>query len=239
MFGRLNILLIILTASLFYQGCSYSQDTDDTYWKPRRLQLVETLKREGISDAKVLDAIAKVPRHLFVPERYRENSYANRPLPIGHSQTISQPYIVAYMSQELHLTPQDNVLEIGTGSGYHAAVMSSLCRFVYTIEIVEELGLTAKDRLDSLGYENVEVRIGDGYQGWVEHAPFDAVILTAAPPQIPQPLLDQLKIGGRLIAPVGINWQELVLVTRTEDGYMRQQLIPVRFVPMTGEAQDR
>ncbi len=202
------------------------------------MQLVEKLELEGISDVATLGAIGKVPRHKFVPKSYRSHSYENRPLPIGHSQTISQPFIVAYMVQALKLSKKDRVLEIGTGSGYHAAVMSEVCEHVYSIEIIPKLGEGAQEILSELGYKNIDVKIGDGYIGWKEHAPFDAVILTAAPPKIPQPLLNQLAVGGRLIAPVGVNWQELVLITKTETGFSRKRLIPVRFVPMTGEAQN-
>lgn len=208
-------------------------------WTKQRDQLVKQLELEGISDVRTLEAIGKVPRHKFVPESLRDHSYEDRPLPIGHAQTISQPFIVAYMVQELKLSADDRVLEIGTGSGYHAAVISELCRQVYSIEIIPELGESARELLAELNYSNVEVRIGDGYVGWEEHAPFDAVILTAAPPEIPQPLLNQLRIGGRLIAPVGVDWQELVLMVRTENGFDRKKLLPVRFVPMTGEAQKK
>jgi len=206
----------------------------------RRSDLVAQLRLEGITDPKVLNAIQTVPRHLFVPPNRREFAYENRPLPIGLEQTISQPYIVAYMTEALRLQPSDRVLEIGTGSGYHAAVMAELCDYVYTIEILPELANSAKSLLDSLGYANITVRSCDGYIGWQEQAPFSAIILTAAPPErIPQPLLDQLAIGGRLIAPVGEESQDLVLVRRTNDGYTSELLIPVRFVPMTGQAQDR
>ena len=178
----------------------------------------------------------KAPRHEFVPPAWRNLSYLDRPLPIGSGQTVSQPYIVAYMSQALALKPTDRLLEIGTGSGYHAAVLSLLAGQVYTIEIIADLGIQARQKLETLGYKNIELRIGDGYQGWLEKAPFDAIILTAAPAKIPQPLLDQLGLGGRLIAPVGEDFQELVLVERDSSGYRTKFLIPVRFVPMTGRA---
>ena len=226
----------MLLATAAFSGSSMISDQD---WEAQRQGLVSELSRQGITDKNVLEAINQVPRHQFVPEKWRRLSYINNPLPIGNDQTISQPFIVAYMCQELKLTKTDNVLEIGTGSGYHAAVMSHLCSYVYSIEIIPELGNSARQKLDSLGYENIEVLVGDGYQGWPEHAPFDAIILTAAPPQVPQPLLDQMKIGGRLIAPVGVNYQELVLIERTKRGYRRTTLIPVRFVPMTGEAEEK
>ncbi len=236
MTGRLVIITALLAAAVVAGSCGGAPQ-NQAGWERQRRDLVALLKRDGITDRQVLDAIGQVPRHEFVPKGWRDMSYLNRPLSIGQGQTISQPYIVAYMCQELRLTPEDKVLEIGTGSGYHAAVMSLLAKSIYTIEIIPELGESARARLARLGYENIEVRIGDGYLGLPEESPFDAVILTAAPPEIPQPLLEQLKVGGRLIAPVGVHWQELVLVERTEEGYVRTKLIPVAFVPMTGEAQ--
>ncbi len=215
------------------------RQADEASWTVQRERLVTNLAEKGITDERVLTAMKAVPRHEFVPMSQRAASYVDHPLPIGHGQTISQPYIVAYMCQALKLTGGEKVLEIGTGSGYHAAVLSLLAKEVYTIEIIPELGRSAEKLLDELGYENIEVRIGDGYQGWPEFAPFDAVILTAAPPQIPQPLLDQLSIGGRLLAPVGVGWQKLVLVERTREGLKETELLPVVFVPMTGAAQQK
>ena len=179
----------------------------------------------------------RVPRHRFVPEAYRSEAYADYPLRIGHDQTISQPYIVGLMTQMAQVRTGQRVLEIGTGSGYQAAVLAELGAEVYSIEIVRALGESARALLGDLGYRTVHVRIGDGYQGWPEHAPFDAIVLTAAPPAIPQPLLAQLTVGGRLVAPVGRDYQELVIITRTLDGYEQSAGIPVRFVPMTGRAQ--
>jgi protein-L-isoaspartate(D-aspartate) O-methyltransferase len=197
----------------------------------------EQLEARGIRDARVLAQMRAVPRHELVPESERDHAYEDRPLPIGHGQTISQPYVVAAMTEALELSPDDRVLEIGTGSGYQAAVLSGLCREVYTIEIVEPLAERARADLARLGYANVHVRAGDGYGGWPEQAPFDAIVITAAPKQVPQPLLDQLAVGGRLVAPVGDVFQELIRITRTEHGFEREALFPVRFVPMTGEAQ--
>ncbi|MCL5005183.1 MAG: protein-L-isoaspartate(D-aspartate) O-methyltransferase [Acidobacteria bacterium] len=197
----------------------------------------EQIERRGVRDRRVLDALRAVPRHLFVPEEMQQYAYHDTPLPIGYGQTISQPYIVGFMSEALKLRPQDRVLEIGTGSGYQAAVLSLLVREVYTIEIVEPLGKSALERLHLLGYTNVKVRIGDGYQGWPEAAPFDAIIVTAAPGHIPQPLLDQLAPGGRLVIPVGKHVQTLVRVCRTSKGFHRERLLPVRFVPMIGEVE--
>jgi protein-L-isoaspartate(D-aspartate) O-methyltransferase len=187
----------------------------------------------------VLDALRAVPRHEFVPADQRALAYVDRALPIGHDQTISQPYVVAFMTQALAVEPGEKVLEIGTGSGYQAAVLAALGAEVFSIEIVEPLGRAAAVRLERLGYD-VAVRIGDGYRGWPEQAPFDAIILTAAPPEVPSPLLDQLKPGGRMVLPEGEGFQQLVLVTKDADGsVMRRSLLDVRFVPMTGEARRR
>jgi len=205
-----------------------------------RLRMVKTqIEVRGVRDEKLLEAMRKVPRHLFVPEKYRKYSYDDRPLPIGEEQTISQPYIVAYMTESLGLKGNEKVLEIGTGSGYQAAVLQGLVSEVFTVEIIEMLGLRAELLFRELKYDNIHVKIGDGYKGWPEEAPFDAVIVTAAPDHIPQPLIDQLKIGGRLIIPVGDYMQELVLVTKTKKGVDKKQLLPVMFVPMTGKAQEK
>lgn len=196
------------------------------------------LKRRGIKDPDVLQAMREVDRELFIPQEMRDEAYNDGPLPIGKGQTISQPYIVAYMAQELKLKPDDIVLEIGTGCGYNAAVMSKLVKHVYSIEVIEWLAEYAKENLDAAGIENISTRWGDGYKGWPEEAPFDAIVLTAAPPAIPGPLKQQLKIGGRLLAPVGVNRQSLNLLKRTgQKTFIGKELILVSFVPMTGEAQ--
>jgi len=204
-----------------------------------RLRMVaEQIEHRGISDPAVLGALSRVPRHLFVPAGVRPESYADSPLPIGYAQTISQPYIVALMSSLLGVKSGDRVLEIGTGSGYQAAVLAELGTQVWTIEIVAPLGERAEHTLKDLGYESVHVRIGDGYQGWPDQAPFDAIIVTAAPPQVPQPLLDQLKPGGRIVVPVGGVYQDLRVLTKHADGgFDERTVLPVLFVPMTGEAQ--
>jgi protein-L-isoaspartate(D-aspartate) O-methyltransferase len=202
----------------------------------RRRMVAEQIEARGIRSRAVLEAMASVPRHLFVPEEARHLAYEDGPLPIGHQQTISQPYIVALMTEALGLAAGDRVLEVGTGSGYQAAVLAMLARDVYTIEIVEPLGREAAARLRALGYRNAHVRIGDGYQGWSEHAPYDAIIVTAAPEIVPEPLLAQLKLGGRLVIPVGREAQELWLLRRTQGGIERRMLTAVRFVPMTGKA---
>jgi protein-L-isoaspartate(D-aspartate) O-methyltransferase len=205
-----------------------------------RMQMVdEQLLARDITDPRVVDAMRRVPRDRFVPADQRPWAYEDRPLPIGYRQTISQPYIVAYMTQALRLTSNDKVLEIGTGSGYQAAVLAELVAAVYSIEIVQELATRAEETLTELGYTNVHVRAGDGYAGWPEEAPFDAIIVTAAPDHIPQPLVDQLGLGGRLIIPVGQNRQALTILTRTADGIERESDLPVMFVPMTGEAEQR
>ncbi len=205
-----------------------------------RREMVETqLSPRGVDDERVLSAMQDVPRHKFVPERYRALAYADHPLPIGEGQTISQPLIVALMSQLARVEPDDKILEIGTGSGYHAAVLANLGAEVYTIEIVETLGRGARLTLASLGYENVHVKIGDGYEGWPEHAPFEAIVITAAPPTIPEPLLEQLAVGGRMVLPVGEHDQELKVISRTESGLQSERHGAVRFVPMTGKAQEQ
>lgn len=191
----------------------------------------------GVKDVSVIAVMRRVPRHRFVLDAYAGEAYEDRPLPIGYGQTISQPYIVAFMTEALKLQGAEKVLEIGTGSGYQAAVLAEIVSKIFTIEIVEPLAARAMETLRELGYANVRVRTGDGYRGWPEEAPFDAIILTAAPDHVPQPLLDQLAVGGHLILPVGKFFQELVLILRTEEGYERTKLFPVAFVPMTGEAE--
>jgi protein-L-isoaspartate(D-aspartate) O-methyltransferase len=206
-----------------------------------RLQMVSRqIERRGVKDARVLGAMRKVPRHRFIPESQAAYAYEDRPLPIGLQQTISQPYIVALMSELAGVKPGDKVLEVGTGSGYQAAVLAEMGVKVFSIEIVEPLAKQARATLAELGYgKRVTVRHGDGYAGWPEHAPFDAIIVTAAPPKIPKPLKEQLKVGGRLVIPVGKHYQSLLRVTRTKEGFREESVIPVRFVPMTGKAQER
>jgi protein-L-isoaspartate(D-aspartate) O-methyltransferase len=205
----------------------------------RARMVASQIEARGVKDGRVLQAMGTVERHRFVPPALHAEAYADRPLPIGLDQTISQPYIVALMTELAAVRPGARVLEVGTGSGYQAAVLSLLAAEVYSIEIVVPLADEARARLAGLGYANVTVRAGDGYRGWPERAPFDAILVTAAPPAIPQPLLDQLAPGGRLVAPVGPDGgaQELVVVERGAAGFTRRTIIPVRFVPMTGEAQ--
>jgi protein-L-isoaspartate(D-aspartate) O-methyltransferase len=198
--------------------------------------MVETqIRARDVRDPAVLKAMARVPRHLFVPADVQSHAYDDRPLPIGEGQTISQPYIVAYMTEALQVTPEHRVLEIGTGSGYQAAVLAELARQVYSIEIVPRLATRARQTLAQAGYENVEVRAGNGYLGWPERAPFDRVIVTAAPPEIPETLVQQLAVGGIMVVPVGTSYQEIVIITKTKEGVTQKRTIPVRFVPMVSQ----
>jgi protein-L-isoaspartate(D-aspartate) O-methyltransferase len=213
---------------------------EDRFAAERRRMVLEQLSSAAyhISDSRVLAAMDKVPRHRFVPEELRHRSYEDTPLPIGYGQTISQPFIVAFMTGQLNPRPTDRVLEIGTGSGYQAAVLAELVQEVCTIEIVETLAQRAKADLQQLGYANIQVRAGDGYQGWPEAAPFDAVIVTCAPEQVPQPLVDQLRDGGRMIIPVVPEWDQTLVLLRKAGGRLEEQaVLPVRFVPMTGQAR--
>ena len=196
------------------------------------------IEARGVRDARVQAAMREVPRHELVPEEQRPYAYRDRPLPIGWNQTISQPYIVAAMTEALELDGDETVLEVGTGSGYQAAVLSKLARRVFSIEIVEPLAARARADLARLGYSNVTVRSGDGYGGWPEHAPFDAIIVTAAPDHVPEPLVEQLAVGGRMVLPVGRVIQDLVRITRTPEGIEREHLFGVRFVPRTGRAEE-
>ena len=205
----------------------------------RDRMVARQISARGVRDPRVLDAMRAVPRHRFVPEALQAAAYDDTPLPIGLDQTISQPYIVAYMTEALQLPARARVLEIGTGSGYQAAVLAEIAHEVYSIEIVPELGARAARLLGDLGYEHVHTRVGDGYRGWPEAAPFDAIIVTAAPDHVPPALVEQLAIGGRLVIPVGRFAQEMRIVTKTSDGASSETTIPVRFVPMTGEAQRR
>ncbi len=213
-------------------------DKEEEALKQQRLRMVATqIERRGIKNERVLDTMRKVPRHLFVPLGERRSSYADGPLPIGHGQTISQPYIVAFMTELLDPKPDHKVLEVGTGSGYQAAVLAELVSKVYTIEIIEALGKPAKERLKKLGYENIEVKVADGYHGWEEHAPFDSIIVTCAASHVPPPLIKQLKTGGKMCIPVGTVFgpQHLVIVTKQKDGTVKgKSVLPVRFVPLVG-----
>jgi protein-L-isoaspartate(D-aspartate) O-methyltransferase len=209
------------------------RSSGDSFAPLRAEMVANQIQRRGVADPRVLLAMRTVPRHRFVPTTLQHLAYTDRPLPIGHGQTISQPYIVAYMSEALEVDRTHQVLEIGTGSGYQAAVLARLARVVYTIEIVPELAKRAAATLEELGYANVHVRQGDGYAGWRERAPFDRIMVTAAPEQIPQPLIDQLRAGGRMVIPVGSAEQWLTVVEKTPAGVIQRRTIPVRFVPFT------
>lgn len=211
-----------------------SQRSEEEFAAQRR-KLVEVLKSQGLKSKSVLDALLKVPRHEFVPASHRNLAYENRALPIAHEQTISQPYIVGYMTEAADIAPADRVLEIGTGSGYQAAVLAELAKEVYSIEIVPPLADSARRLLSELGYKNVQVKTGNGYLGWPERAPFDAIIVTAAPDEVPQALVDQLAMGGTMVVPVGSEFQQMMIITRGESGVVERRTIPVAFVPMVGK----
>jgi len=230
---KLTVLIIVFTIGFF------SSLSGQNKFEIKRKEMVKKqIQARGIADKNTLKALEVVPRHLFVPEEYQDQAYDDGPLPIGYGQTISQPYIVAYMTELLNVGPDDVVLEIGTGSGYQAAILSRIVKKVYTVEIVEELGLAAKERLKALNYDNVEVKIGDGYYGWEEHAPYSGIIVTAASEYIPPPLIKQLKDKGRMIIPVGspFSVQNLMLVEKSGDKIRTKSLIPVRFVPLTRQS---
>jgi protein-L-isoaspartate(D-aspartate) O-methyltransferase len=229
-----------VVAMLAALGClaAGEQPADDRAADRERM-VREQLRDRGITDQRVLDAMRSVPRHRFVPEPQRPLAYNDYPLPIGYGQTISQPYIVAFMSQALEVTPEHTVLEIGTGSGYQAAILGRLARTVYTIEIVAPLAERAAATLKELGFGNVHVRAGNGYLGWPEHAPFDRIMVTAAPEEVPPELVKQLKEGGRMAIPVGVDSQELRILRRTASGLETLDTLPVRFVPMTGKPKPR
>jgi len=239
------LLLCYLLMSLTLSGPALAGEEDQyTQQRMELMRIIEQDVRETsvyldrqTLDPRVMKALAGIPRHQFVPDAQRRYAYRNRPLPIGHGQTISQPYIVAIMTDLLKLSPEDRVLEVGTGSGYQAAVLAELAKQVYSIEIIEPLGKRAGDLLNRLGYGNIESRIGDGYYGWEAHAPFDAIIVTAAADHIPPPLIAQLKPGGRMMIPVGSRFmtQQLVIVEKDNNNNVTTRLIlPVRFVPLTG-----
>lgn len=231
-----TILILPLVLTECTNGKRVSDSNPKGDFIAMREKMVETqIKARGVKDPRVLSALLKVERHRFVPEKYMDSAYFDQPLPIGEGQTISQPYIVALMTELLELRGNEKVLEIGTGSGYQAAVLAELVKEVYTIEIIESLASTATKRLSGLGYRNVKVKTGDGYLGWPEAAPFDGIIVTAAPDHIPKPLIEQLKEGGRMVVPVGTYTQELRKIVKKSGKMVTIDVIPVLFVPMTGE----
>jgi protein-L-isoaspartate(D-aspartate) O-methyltransferase len=230
----------LILAVLAESGCGQKATPVVDPASERQRMVQEQLMPRGVHDERVLAAMSKVPREEFVPQDSRGGSYTDQPLPIGYDQTISQPYVVAFMTEQLRLQPQDRVLEVGTGSGYQAAILAELVGEVYSIEIIEPLAKSAEATLQRLGYKNVHVKMGDGYKGWPEHAPFDAITVTCAPDHVPQPLIDQLKEGGRMIIPVGgLGDQELYLLEKKNGELQRRAVLPVRFVPMAGEANER
>jgi protein-L-isoaspartate(D-aspartate) O-methyltransferase len=233
-------LRFLIVAALGIASCHRTHAPVADFAAQRQRMVMEQLMPRGIHEEHVLAAMAKVPREEFVPEDSRAASYTDQPLPIGYGQTISQPFIVAFMTEQLRLAPSDRVLEIGTGSGYQAAILAELVAEVYSIEIIEPLAKTAEVTLQRLGYKNVHVKAGDGYRGWPEHAPFDAVTVTCAPDHVPQPLVDQLKEGGRMIIPVGgFGDQQLYLLEKKNGQLEQRAVLPVGFVPMTGEAEKK
>jgi protein-L-isoaspartate(D-aspartate) O-methyltransferase len=242
--GRRFSRVAALATALCGVGCSVNSGdapapapAADESADARERMVREQIQARGVRDPRVLEAMRRVPRHELVPEDQRELAYEDRPLPIGRGQTISQPFVVAAMTEALALRGSERVLEIGTGSGYQAAVLALLCQQVYSIELEPELAKRARADLARIGAANVEVRQGDGFRGWPEHAPFDAIIVTAAPDQVPPPLIEQLAVGGRLVIPVGDAQQHLLLLRKTPQGIEREELFGVRFVPMRGEAE--
>ena len=223
--------LLSLMAALVTESSAQT----DPYLQRRLQRVEEQIERRGVTRPSVVDAMKRVPRHMFMPEALREEAYDDGPQPIGDGQTISQPYIVALMTELLELSGDEKVLEIGTGSGYQAAVLAQIAEDVYTIEIRARLGERARRTLEALGYENIHYRIGDGYAGWPQEAPFDAIIVTAAPPEVPGSLVEQLKVGARMVVPVGRYFQDLQVITRTEEGFETEYAGGVRFVPMIKE----
>jgi protein-L-isoaspartate(D-aspartate) O-methyltransferase len=246
-----SFILLVMAVAASMQGCSshmlpsrseepqkvVSENREEQFLRMRERMVTEQLQARDVKDARVLAAMRKVARHVFVPDALADSAYDDNPLSLMLGQTISQPYIVGYMTQALELRGSERVLEIGTGSGYQAAVLAELVAEVYSIEILPELAAKAQSTLDALGYKNIRLRCSDGYMGWPEAAPFDRIIVTAAPDHVPQPLIDQLKPGGKMIIPLGSMDQDLVLIEKSQQGISRRSTIPVRFVPMTGQAQ--
>ncbi len=228
---------VAILAAAFVLASAACHDAADQMQKKRSEMVDGQIAARGIRDPRVLEAMRTVPRHLFVPATEAAFAYDDRPLPIGSGQTISQPYVVAFMAEQLRLTGKEKVLEIGTGSGYSTAILAALAAKVFSIEIRPELAREAKERLERLGVGNVELRAADGYRGWPEEAPFDAILVTAAPEKIPPPLLEQLAPSGRMVIPVGAFYQELKVIKRQGGGYTEKSVLPVRFVPFVGEAE--
>lgn len=244
--SKIFIALFFCFSLLCFAGCRREKVRDNVWdqrssaseddFRAELLRMVEEqIRARGIKSEAVLAAMSKVPRHRFIPASLIRAAYLDRPLPIGHGQTISQPFIVAYMTEAADISAGEKALEIGTGSGYQAAILGELAKEVHTIEIIPELAEGASKVLSELGYKNIHVKAGNGYLGWPEHAPFDAIVVTAAPDEIPKALVEQLAVGGKMVIPVGDLYQEMVIVTKTKDGIVEKRTIPVRFVPMTGK----
>lgn len=223
-------LAIMIIGAMVLSACGQVEPA--SFAEQRKKMIQEQIVERGVTDQRILQVMDKVERHLFIPASMLGYAYDDSPLPIGDGQTISQPYIVAFMTEAAQLKENDRVLEIGTGSGYQAAILAEIVKEVYTIEILGSLANQAQQRLKDLGYKNIFVKHGDGYKGWPEYAPFDAIIATAAPDEVPQELVKQLNTGGRMVVPVGTNYQELLRITKTDQGLQEEHLLPVKFVPM-------
>jgi protein-L-isoaspartate(D-aspartate) O-methyltransferase len=243
-----SIVPVLCVSLLIFQGCATQKSEDaagveyqtknrseDEFKDQRRRMVERQIRARGIKNEAVLEAMMKVPRHRFVTAEYMASAYEDHPLPIGQGQTISQPYIVAYMTEAAEISDNEKVLEIGTGSGYQAAILGELAKEVYSIEIIPELAERARRTLSELGYKNVRVKTGNGYEGWAEYAPYDGIVVTAAPDEVPKALIDQLAINGKMVIPVGVGDQEMMIITKTAEGVIEKRTIPVRFVPMTGK----
>jgi protein-L-isoaspartate(D-aspartate) O-methyltransferase len=235
-----SVAQFLILAAIVVTGCGQKAAPVSDFAARRQFMIQQQLTTRGINDQRVLAAMAKVPREEFVPPDSRAASYEDGPLPIGYGQTISQPYIVAFMTEQLRLKPSDRVLEVGTGSGYQAAILAELVSDVYSIEIVEPLARSAEATLQMLGYKNLHLKIGDGYKGWPEAAPFDAIIVTCAPDKVPQPLVDQLKDSGRMVIPIGDRFAQELYLLEKKNGQLKQSAtLPVRFVPMASEGEKK
>lgn len=229
------MLILVMLGIFLFSPQAAQGETEEDFQKQREVMVRYQIEARGITNLRVLEAMRKVERHRFVPSEVRALAYTDGPLPIGEGQTISQPFIVALMTEALNLEGGEKVLEIGTGSGYQAAILAELAKEVYTIEIIPSLAEQAERRLKELNYKNIKVKIGDGFLGWKEFSPFDGIIVTCAPPQVPLPLIEQLKEGGRIVIPVGEEFQELKILEKKDGHIIEKGIIPVRFVPMTGE----
>lgn len=234
------VVQYLLFAAIATAGCGQQTPTSADFAAQRQRMVEQQLKPRGIKDERVLAAMAKVPREEFIPLDARVDAYEDGPLPIGYDQTISQPYVVAFMTEQLRPKQSDRVLEIGSGSGYQAAILAELMAEVYTVEIVPPLGKTAEATLQRMGYKNVHIKVGDGYRGWPEEAPFDAIIVTCAPEKVPQPLVDQLKEGGRMVIPVGERFAQQLYLFEKKNGQLKESVtLPVRFVPMLRSKEEK